>query len=59
MLQINHFGPVTQIKIGRELEGRVLYWTAAYLVDGLLIDTGCPHTPERLVDPIPHSFPLK
>ena len=34
--------------MGREYEGRVLYWTAAYLVDGLLIDTGCPHTAEEL-----------
>lgn len=29
--------------------GQALYWTAAYLVDGLLIDTGCPHTAEELV----------
>jgi len=36
--------------MGRQLEGRVLYWTAAYLVDGLLIDTGCPHTAEELVE---------
>jgi glyoxylase-like metal-dependent hydrolase (beta-lactamase superfamily II) len=34
--------------MGREYEGRVLYWTAAYLVDGLLIDTGCPHCSEEL-----------
>jgi glyoxylase-like metal-dependent hydrolase (beta-lactamase superfamily II) len=34
--------------MGREYQGRVLYWTAAYLVDGLLIDTGCPHTAEEL-----------
>jgi glyoxylase-like metal-dependent hydrolase (beta-lactamase superfamily II) len=33
--------------MGREYQGRVLYWTAAYLVDGLLIDTGCPHTAEE------------
>ena len=35
--------------MGREYEGRVLYWTAAYLVDGLLIDTGCPHTSGELI----------
>jgi glyoxylase-like metal-dependent hydrolase (beta-lactamase superfamily II) len=34
--------------MGREYQGRVLYWTAAYLVDGLLIDTGCSHTSEEL-----------
>ncbi|OGO03137.1 MAG: hypothetical protein A2Y59_02520, partial [Chloroflexi bacterium RBG_13_52_14] len=31
------------------LEGKeVYYWTAAYLVDGLLIDTGCSYTVEEL-----------
>jgi glyoxylase-like metal-dependent hydrolase (beta-lactamase superfamily II) len=35
--------------MGREYQGRVLYWTAAYLVDGLLIDTGCSHTAEELI----------
>ena len=34
--------------MGREYQGRVLYWTAAYLVEGLLIDTGCPHTSAEL-----------
>ena len=34
--------------MGREYQGRVLYWTAAYLVDGLLIDTGCSYTAEEL-----------
>ena len=48
MIEIDLFGDVTRIKMGREYEGRVLYWTAAYLVDGLLIDTGCPHTAEEL-----------
>lgn len=28
--------------------GRPLYWVAAYLVDGLLIDTGCRHTAGEL-----------
>ena len=48
MIEIDRFGDVTRIKMGREYEGRVLYWTAAYLVDGLLIDTGCPHCSEEL-----------
>ena len=57
MIEVNHFGEVTQIRMGREgggdmpwgVAGQALYWTAAYLVDGLLIDTGCPHTAEELV----------
>jgi glyoxylase-like metal-dependent hydrolase (beta-lactamase superfamily II) len=48
LIEIDHVGEVTRIKMGREYQGRVLYWTAAYLVDGLLIDTGCPHTAEEL-----------
>ncbi len=48
MIEVDHLGEVTRVKMGREYQGRVLYWTAAYLVDGLLIDTGCPHTAEEL-----------
>ncbi|MDM7998675.1 MAG: MBL fold metallo-hydrolase [Dehalococcoidia bacterium] len=48
MIEVERLGEVTRIKMGREYEGRVLYWTAAYLVDGLLIDTGCPHTADEL-----------
>jgi glyoxylase-like metal-dependent hydrolase (beta-lactamase superfamily II) len=48
LIEIDRFGDVTRIKMGREYEGRVLYWTSACLVDGLLIDTGCPHTAEEL-----------
>jgi glyoxylase-like metal-dependent hydrolase (beta-lactamase superfamily II) len=57
MIQISQFGEITQFKMGREPQGhdpwqppgQVFYWTAAYLVDGLLIDTGCPHTADEFV----------
>lgn len=49
MIKVNQFEEVIQIKMGREMGGQVLYWVAAYLVDGLLIDTGCKHTAEELV----------
>ena len=57
MIQINQFGEITQFKMGRESQGeapwephgQVFYWTSAYLVDGLLIDTGCPHTVEEFI----------
>ncbi len=48
MLKVNRLGEVVQLMMGREMEGTVLYWTAAYLVDGLLIDTGCAYTVEEL-----------
>ncbi|MFQ6116389.1 MAG: MBL fold metallo-hydrolase [bacterium] len=36
-------GPVTQFKMARRVFGFDLYYTAAYFVDGLLIDTGFQH----------------
>jgi len=56
MLEVTQFGDITRLRMGREvgdnaplLEGKeVYYWTAAYLVDGLLIDTGCSYTVEEL-----------
>jgi hypothetical protein len=44
MLEEKKLGASTQIMMGREIDGTVYYWTAAYLVDGLLIDTGCSYT---------------
>jgi glyoxylase-like metal-dependent hydrolase (beta-lactamase superfamily II) len=43
------FGKIIRIMMGRDLDGAVLYWTTAYLVDGLLIDTGCTYTAEELI----------
>ncbi len=48
MLRINHFEEVTQINMSRTLEGKPLYWVSSYLVDGLLIDTGCSYTANEL-----------
>jgi glyoxylase-like metal-dependent hydrolase (beta-lactamase superfamily II) len=50
MIEINDFEEVMQIKMSRLMDGRPLYWVAAYLVDGLLIDTGCGYTAEELAD---------
>jgi glyoxylase-like metal-dependent hydrolase (beta-lactamase superfamily II) len=50
MLETKQFGEVTQLIMGRAIDGNVLYRVAAYLVDGLLIDTGCRHTAEELLD---------
>jgi glyoxylase-like metal-dependent hydrolase (beta-lactamase superfamily II) len=40
--------PVTQFRLARELRWPAPYYTAAYWVDGLLIDTGCAHTARQL-----------
>ncbi len=49
MLETITFEHVTQIKMSREVDGKPIYWVAAYLVDGLLIDTGCSYTSRELL----------
>jgi glyoxylase-like metal-dependent hydrolase (beta-lactamase superfamily II) len=48
MIETTEFEQVTQIRMSRVLDGVPVYWVSAYLVDGLLIDTGCPHTSKEL-----------
>lgn len=40
---------VLKLRVARSLFGRSAYFTAAYWVDGLLIDTGCAHTARQLL----------
>lgn len=49
MLQTYHHGPVTAYRASRSVFGRPIRWAYAYLVDGLLIDTGPPATARELV----------
>lgn len=39
---------VVRFRLARALLGRPAYYTAAYWVDGLLIDSGCAHTARQL-----------
>ena len=48
MLKTQSNGPITRIRLARTWLGRPLYGVNAYLVDGLLIDTGCPATAREL-----------
>ncbi|MFH0959345.1 MAG: MBL fold metallo-hydrolase [Pseudomonadota bacterium] len=41
MIEINNIGEITQIRLASERNGEPYYWVSAYLIDGLLIDTGC------------------
>jgi len=51
MLKATQVGDVTEIKMGRSLDGEnVLYWVAAYLIGGVLIDTGCDYSKKELAD---------
>jgi glyoxylase-like metal-dependent hydrolase (beta-lactamase superfamily II) len=38
--------------------GSSVYWVAAYLVDGLMIDTGCGYTAEGLITFL-HERPVR
>jgi hypothetical protein len=50
VLETKQFGKVTQLLMGRAIDSNVLYRVDAYLVDGLLVDTGCRHIAEELFD---------
>jgi glyoxylase-like metal-dependent hydrolase (beta-lactamase superfamily II) len=49
MIQIDQHGPVRKFRLARSFGKRGLYFTTAYWVDGLLIDTGCRHTVPELM----------
>lgn len=49
MIQVEQHGSVTVIRMARSFLGRPLYWTAAYWLDGLLIDAGPVCTSHELV----------
>ena len=48
MIETSQFEDVVQIRMSRVIDGVPVYWVSAYLVDGLLIDTGCSYTAEEL-----------
>ena len=50
LLEISEHGEITQIKLSREVNGEPLFWVSAYLVDDVLIDTGCIYTSLSLLD---------
>jgi glyoxylase-like metal-dependent hydrolase (beta-lactamase superfamily II) len=49
MLTISNYEEVTRFDLSRKILGRGWYWTTAYMVDNLLVDTGCAHTTGELV----------
>jgi len=50
MLKTTHYDAVTRIDLARTMAGRGHYWTTAYLVDGVLVDSGCAHTARELAE---------
>lgn len=49
MLKTASCKSVTRIDLARTLAGRGRYWTTAYLVDGLLLDSGCAYSAPELL----------
>ena len=49
MIEISNFEEVTQIRMSRVIDGNPVYWVAAYLVDGILIDSGSDYTAQEFV----------
>jgi glyoxylase-like metal-dependent hydrolase (beta-lactamase superfamily II) len=45
-------GEVIRLRLARGILGRPAYFTAAYWVEGLLIDTGCAHTARQLTSAV-------
>lgn len=49
MLRVSRRGPITRVHLARTLLGRPLRTVEAYLVDGLLIDSGPPATASEML----------
>lgn len=49
MLKVTSYEPIARLDLARTLAGRGRYWTTAYLVDGLLIDSGCAYSAPELL----------
>lgn len=49
MLKVTQYGPVTRFDLGRTILGRGRYWTTAYQIADLMVDTGCAHSAQELM----------
>ena len=58
MIQIEQIGEVRKFRLARTMAGRGLYFTAAYWVDGLMVDTGCAYTVRELLESV-DNFPVR
>jgi glyoxylase-like metal-dependent hydrolase (beta-lactamase superfamily II) len=50
MIQIEQIGEITKFRLARTISHRGLYFTSAYWIDGLMIDTGCAYTVHELIE---------
>lgn len=50
MIKISRFDSVLRFDLARKIPGMGLYWTSAYYVDGIMMDTGCHYTASELLE---------
>lgn len=50
MLKATHLDGIVRFDLARGFAGHGLYFTTAYLVDDMMVDTGCAHTAPQLLD---------
>ncbi|MBU2499600.1 MAG: MBL fold metallo-hydrolase [Proteobacteria bacterium] len=58
MIEIEDVGEIRKFRLARTFLGRPIYYTAAYLVDGLMIDSGCAYTVRELAAAL-EGLPLR
>lgn len=49
MIKVSQYGAVIRFDLARTFFGSGRYWTTAYLIDGLMIDTGCAYSAPELL----------
>jgi len=49
MIKVSSYERITRFDLARTLAGRGRYWTTAYLVDHMMVDTGCFFTTPELI----------
>ena len=52
MVEAEQIGDVRKFRMARTFAGHAVYFTAAYWVDGLMVDTGCAYTVRELVNAV-------
>lgn len=59
MLTIRRYDDVIRFDFARSLPAKWRYWTTAYFLEGLMIDSGCAHTASELLEALKrHSLNL-
>jgi glyoxylase-like metal-dependent hydrolase (beta-lactamase superfamily II) len=58
MIRVTSYGPIKRFDLARNLAGAGPYWTTAYLVGDVMVDSGCAHTARELAEAL-RETPIK